>query len=248
MSGKKIADMAWVVAATALSFSLVPTAGAQSLDPVQLAIGTSATSNEEEDAFTVVPFEYDPYGTDLVSAHWLKGTGCPTNATTNNGATSSPFTDPACPTGDSKDKQNQGLLLAKTGPTTNFAAAGASLKGVKGIHLTELGFDIRSGGHCGAGAPRFNVVTSDGVLHFLGCNSPPGAPVSVSPSWKRLRWDAVLLAGAFPPILPTNNVVKSIDIIFDEGTDTGLDFSGVAILDNIDVNGTLVGRGPSGED
>ena len=32
--------------------------------------------------------------------------------------------------------------------------------------------------------------------------------------------------------------------MFDEGTDTGPDFFGAAILDNIDVNGTLVGQGP----
>ena len=32
-------------------------------------------------------------------------------------------------------------------------------------------------------------------------------------------------------------------VIFDEGTDTPFE-SGLAVLDNIDVNGTLVGRGP----
>jgi len=32
----------------------------------------------------------------------------------------------------------------------------------------------------------------------------------------------------------------------DEGADTGPDNFGVAILDNIDVNGTLVGQGPEG--
>jgi hypothetical protein len=40
-------------------------------------------------------------------------------------------------------------------------------------------------------------------------------------------------------------VVKRIVIVFDEGTDTGPDFFGAAILDNIDVNGQLVGRGPT---
>jgi hypothetical protein len=41
--------------------------------------------------------------------------------------------------------------------------------------------------------------------------------------------------------------VKSIEIIFDEGYDTGPDNFGAAILDNIDVNGVLVGRGPEKE-
>ena len=59
------------------------------------------------------------------------------------------------------------ILLVKTGPTvTNFASATADLINVKGLTLTELGYDIRKpgplgstspiGSHCGAGAPRFN--------------------------------------------------------------------------------------------
>ena len=38
--------------------------------------------------------------------------------------------------------------------------------------------------------------------------------------------------------------VDSIDILFDEGDDTGPDNFGLAILDNVDFNTTLVGRGP----
>ena len=40
--------------------------------------------------------------------------------------------------------------------------------------------------------------------------------------------------------------VQRIDIIFDEGQDPsgGPDQFGAAILDNVDVNGVLVGRGP----
>lgn len=247
MSARNFAGKALLAGVTAFLFCMLPTAGAQSLSQVQLAIGASASSAAEHDPITVVPFAYDPFGTELVQARWLPGIGCPTNAMTNDGMTSGSYTDPACPTGDASDKANEGLLLVKTGPTTNFAAAGASLKGVKGIRLTELGYDIRSGGHCGAGAPRFNVVTTNGTTqtsHFVGCMSPPGVPVSISPSWRRLRWTAAQLAAAFPPILPTDQVV-SIDIIFDEGSDVAPDFSGVAILDNVDVNGTLTGKGPA---
>jgi hypothetical protein len=105
----------------------------------------------------------------------------------------------------------------KTGPTGNFASAGAELKGVKGTTLTELGYDIRTGSHCGAGAPRFNVVTTDGVLHFLACNSPPATVMGASTGWKRLRWNAVLgCIAAFPDIC---SPVKSISIVFDEGQD-----------------------------
>jgi len=217
-------------------------------------------SDPNEKFHSVKPSEFDPARTQLVQAAWLDGIGCPTNgfialpnATFTGVAGTQPYADAGCPTGDPNDQNNEGLLLVKTGPTNNFAAAVAELKKVRGITLTELGYDIRKSGgsgasplgsHCGAGAPRFNVVTSDGVNHFLGCNSPPGAAAATSTGWVRLRWLAAGLAGAFPPILPSD-VVTRIQIIFDEGQDAGgaPDQFGAAILDNIDVNGQLVGHG-----
>jgi hypothetical protein len=215
--------------------------------------------------FTVVPFEFDPFKTHLVAAEWRDGTGCPTDATIRPFVEAppgsgnfvvgppTPYEDPACQPGDARDERNSGLLLAKTGPTNNNASAGATLRGVRGINLTELGYDIRKpdlfgdprGSHCGAGAPRFNVTTSDDVTHFVGCASPPPAQMGTGVGWIRLRWTAVQLLAAFPPILPTDTVER-ISIVFDEGQDTGPDQFGGAILDNIDVNGTLVGRGPEG--
>ncbi len=210
----------------------------------------------------VIPSDFDPGKTNLVQATWLSGIGCPTNATVAISNTSGTGidhferdTDAACMTGDSNDQRNQGLLLVKTGPTANFAAATAELINVKGITLTELGYDIRKSGldstsplgsHCGAGAPRFDVVTTDGMVHFLGCNSPVSVMQTASlTGWIRLRWGAAGLATAFPPITSTD-VVSRIVIVFDEGQDVsgGPDQFGAAILDNIDVNGTLVGRGP----
>ena len=210
----------------------------------------------------VIPSQFDPGKTNLVQAAWLSGIGCVTSgfiATPNASFTgvggTAPYMDAACPSGDSNDKRNQGLLLVKTGPTNNFAAATAELINVKGITLTELGYDIRKSGldsnsllgsHCGAGAPRFDVVTVDGTVHFLGCNSPFTPMQSASTTgWIRLRWDAAGLAMAFPPILATD-AVSRIVIVFDEGQDAsgGPDQFGAAILDNIDVNGTFVGRGP----
>jgi len=94
------------------------------LATAQLAFG--------QGSFTVVPFEFDPFGTHLVAAEWKGGIGCPTNATfTPDGVNFFPFSDPACLSGDPSDKRNEGLLLAKTGPTSNFAAAGAVIKGVQ---------------------------------------------------------------------------------------------------------------------
>jgi len=49
-------------------------------------------------------------------------------------------------------------------------------------------------------------------------------------------------AQAFPtPVLPTDLVIR-IFMVADEGVDTGPDFSGVSIIDNIDVNGDLIGE------
>src|SRR5207237_9356667 len=122
--------------------------------------------------------------------------------------TTSSLTHPDSSAGDPRDQRNQGLLRGKTDTTENNAAAVAELKKVRGVTLTELGYDIRKSGgigasplgsHCGAGAPRFDVVTSDGVVHFVGCNSPPGVVTGASTGWVRLRWNAAELAAAFPP-------------------------------------------------
>jgi hypothetical protein len=210
--------------------------------------------------FAVIPFEFDPANTHLVASEWEEGIGCPTNATTSDGGT---YTDPACATGDQSDKHVQGLLLAKTGPTTNVAAAGATLKGVKGMVVYELGYDIRKpglfsvpaglssfddrGSHCGAGAPRFNITTEDGTTFFIGCNSPPAPSQTPGTGWVRLQWGGTVPLRAFGPNGETDisgSTVKSIDIIFDEGQDAGPDNFGMSVLDNIDVNGVRVGRGP----
>jgi hypothetical protein len=207
----------------------------------------------------VEPHEFDPAHSFLVQAAWLEGIGCPTNASyavypsTN---ADHPYT--ACPTGDTKDKHNEGLLLAKTGPTENNASATADLKGVKDTALTELGYDIRKpssvtdprGSHCGNGAPRFDIVTQDGTLYFLGCNSPAPTVTAegANSEWLRLRWGGSSPLIAFGPSGSTDITgmkVKSISIVFDEGQDTAPDNFGLAVLDNIDVNGTLVGDGPT---
>lgn len=206
----------------------------------------------------VSPNEFDPGKTFLVQAAWLSGIGCPTNAKNFNGTTSTPYTDAACLTGDPGDTHNEGLLLAKTGPMANVAAAQADLKDVRGIKLTELGYDIRkprtagdpSGSHCGAGAPRFNIDFTDGTSFFLGCNSPAANTTTVGNGWLRLRWGGSAPLMAFTPGGVLTNVtgkeVKAIQIVFDEGQDCcpePADHFGLAVLDNIDVNTVLVGSG-----
>src|ERR1700687_2946163 len=60
----------------------------------------------------------------------------------------------------SRSDPHYGLLLNKNGPSADCSAAGARIRGVEGMPVEAvfpLGFDIRNGTHCGAGAPRFNL-------------------------------------------------------------------------------------------
>src|SRR5438105_11842626 len=195
--------------------------------------------------FTVVPFESDPFGSHLVAAEWKSGIGCPTNATTFDGTAFASYTDPGCPSGDSRDRLSRGLFLAKTGPSFNQAYAGAKINGVQGMVVFELGYDLRKpdgtssarGSHCGELGPYFHIVASDGTTHDLPCMetvpelaAPATAP---SPFWQRLRW-----------FLTPAITVKEISILFKDGQDVGPDNFGLAVLDNIDINGTLIGRAP----
>jgi hypothetical protein len=132
-------------------------------------------------------------------------------------------------------KSNHGLFVAKLGLTSDCSSAGAVIDGVSGITLTEIGFDIRADGHCGAGAPRFNVSASDG-FHFLGgCANATNTPAA---GWTRVRIDPANPAQAFPPIA-AGATIFSIAVLFDEGTDVGVGF---AVIDNIDINGVLIGK------
>ncbi len=264
--------------AVLLIFTIAQPAQAQTTNTisaatVQLNVGLlnllppATTTDPPGNFHHVQPADFDPGKTYLVQATWLSGIGCPTNATiaipnasfTGVGSFGT-YTDQACTTGDANDHHNEGLLLVKTGPTiNNFSAATAELTNVKGITLTELGYDIRKkgdethlgphGSHCGAGAPRFDIVTTTDFF-FLGCSSPPPDMESTNgDGWIRLRWGGSLPLMAFSAttftLVPVTGTVQRIVIVFDEGTDAfgGPDQFGAAILDNIDVNGTLVGEG-----
>jgi len=141
--------------------------------------------------------------------------------------------------------------LSKNGATADCAAAQATITGAKGITIsatTEFGFDYRNGGHCGAGAPRFNITTDDNVTHFGGCAGGTKTPAPQDPAqWTRVR---LVAAQFFPPIVPGAKI-KSIGIVFDEGTDAvstddpmGV---GLAVIDNIDVDGKLITKGKNGK-
>ncbi len=178
-------------------------------------------------------------GSSIVTAGWVKGIGLP-----DNGGSNSNLLDPT--NNPNKSDDRYGLLLSKNGPTEDCSAAGADFTGVNGITLTELGFDIPNGKPCGAGAQRFNVVATDG-FHFLGgCSNGTQTPAPQDPAaWTRVRIDPTNPAQAFPTITPGATVI-SIQIVFDEGTtqfaspSTTLTPPGLAVIVNIDVNGTLI--------
>ncbi len=90
---------------------------------------------------------------------------------------------------------NQVLFLEKDQLTSANAAAGATIEGIEtGTVLSELGFDYN--GYCGAGAPRFNVYTSDTIYYFFGCTY--GTHTALGDGWTRVRFDdtdAVPVAG-----------------------------------------------------
>jgi hypothetical protein len=221
-----------------------------------LAVGTAAYAAVAV-FHAVSPNRFDPGKTFLVQSRWLDGIGCPgPGAKAFDGANYFSATDPACNTAPADD-HNQGLLLAKTGPTANYAEAFATLKDVAGTQVTELGYDIRKpgadttdprGSHCGAGAPRFTVI-SGGATYYVGCNSPHADTVASGNGWLRLRWGNGTTLTAFDTSGNPQNIygstVSAVYIEFDEGQDAGgaPDNFGLAVLDNIDYNGKMVGKG-----
>jgi hypothetical protein len=175
-------------------------------------------------------------GSNIVTSGWLGGMGLPDDGTSANSPNPSTARDP-----------HFGLLLNKNGPTPDCSSAGASIEGFRsGSTITELGFDYRIGGHCGAGAPRFNITSMTGVTYFAGCAGGTQTPAPQDPQWGRVRFTSGQIFGS-PPFLLGTTQVKSIEIIFDEGTDTGSasDPSGVglAVIDNIDISGKLITSG-----
>src|SRR5438874_4534836 len=53
--------------------------------------------------------------------------------------------------------------------TADDLSSGATVKGL--TTLTSASWDLGPESYCGAGAPRLNVVTSDGKTHFFGCSA-----------------------------------------------------------------------------
>ena len=188
-------------------------------------------------------------GSNIVTAAWLRGMGLP-----DNGGPNSNPVDPR--DNPNKTDPHLGLLLSKNGPTADCSASGAEIKGFRGLRQGTsmsivLGFDYRNGGHCGAGAPRFNVVarpaTGPDTFHFVGgcSNGSPTAAGQDPTQWTQVRFDTADPTQSFP-VIPAGSRIRSIDLIFDEGTDTANNDTegvGLAIVDNIFINGAFIRSG-----
>lgn len=200
-----------------------------------LSVVDASAKGKPAQRFMAKPFEFvgaagdcgagSAAGVDTVAAAWVTHEGLP-----------------------DAGKSDHALLLEKSGPTANCAAAGAKIQTVQGITLTELGFDVRDDGDCGTNAPRFEIVMSGDGLHTVGCEAGPVTDTLTDrrgQTWSRKRWNAGNLAdGALtaPPITVASGTVVSITIVFDDGEDVSTGSTGQTFLDNIDVNGTLIGK------
>jgi hypothetical protein len=136
---------------------------------------------------------------------------------------------------NSNDPNNRGLIIAKNASAPTDGLAGATIQNVTGMNLTEVGFDSRAGMPCGPDSPQFIVVTTDKVTHTLGgCNSTITRTSASAPmGWTHLQFDP---AKATPPI---NSQVQSISIVLGKGSTTT---GGIAVIDNIEINGVPVGK------
>ncbi|HVS27553.1 MAG TPA: hypothetical protein VHE58_09725 [Burkholderiales bacterium] len=226
-------------------------------------VGPATALADDDHRLKAVPFAFvgtaaqcapSPAGSRIVTSAWLGGMGLP-----DNGGANTTFTTVLVPA--NQQDPHLGLLLSKNGPTPDCSSSGAIIKGVKGMTVIagfHVGFDYRNGGHCGAGAPRFNIDTDMGSF-FVGCANAPQSPAPQDPDqWTRTR--SVLTACGSECFNTTLNVagsipvgatINSIDILFDEGTDIESNDTqgvGLAVLDNININGRLITRGTGIED
>lgn len=214
-----------------------------------VAVATGGTAAADDNRLAAVPFTFvgtaagcgGPAGSQIVTAAWLRGMGLPDNGGLNGAP-------------DTRSDPHFGLLLSKNGLTTDCSSSGARIQGVRGTTVGagyHLGFDYRGGGHCGAGAPRFNVTWrlggADGFSFVGGCqNDSAPTPAPQDAQWTRVRFEVQNPAESFP-VIPAGAEIVSISILFDEGTDStsAQDPNGIglAVIDNIDINGALITRG-----
>jgi len=123
---------------------------------------------------------------------------------------------------DRTGNQFQALYFQKMTATATNAAGVAVIKGFEGMpasSLTGLAWDHREDGHCGAGAPRWNIGLSVGGQNstvFLGCNAAQHTELTQSSGHGWCRDMQPSSAFTFP----SGATIRYLAIVFDEGTDS----------------------------
>jgi len=205
---------------------LTPDSGSTSIIPVILNVSGQRHCDDDcggaGTTWHAVPFVNDTTSSRDLAAVWVSWLGEPIGTSSGNG--------------------NPGLVLSKNATAPSGAQAGALIRNIQ-ASLTELGYDYRAGGQCTATSPRFAVVTTLGVTHTVGGCSKGTTSAAPDVGWNRVRFDLTDPTIQSSPSLVPGDVISSITLIMDvaasaDATSAG----GLVVIDNIDVNGTLVGK------
>lgn len=151
---------------------------------------------------------------------------------------------------DSEGEGDHALYFQKMVPTATVAAGIAVITGFKNTpvpvaSLSGLSWEHRLDGHCGAGAPRWDVSVrgASGTRYtlFLGCAAAVHSPGS-APDWLKDSYTgaAIVAVGAanagITDLVALGDInagtIAGLSIVFDEGNDQG---QGFVFLDNITV-------------
>ena len=133
-------------------------------------------------------------------------------------------------TKDDSGNANQALYFQKMTATTTNAAGVAVINGLEGLpadELTGLSWLHREDGHCGAGAPRWDIGLQDGSGHhytvFLGCNAALHTETGATTNGVGWCKDDQGSPGAAIQSQtgqsPTDLTITGLAIVFDEGND-----------------------------
>lgn len=124
-----------------------------------------------------------------------------------------------------------GLLLEKKLPTGEYAAAIGNITKVKGEEVQTLAFTVRADAYCGAGAPRFSVLTEDPTGYNVSAGCSYGDPTEFTDE-DGVAWVSRTFAAADFGLAGEH--IEDIFVIQDE--------QGATVLDDITVNDRVVGK------
>jgi hypothetical protein len=154
------------------------------------------------------------------AASWIPGAGVPGNP----------------------DNRGLLLLMSQTVAYPPGASADATIKPVKNLTLSSLGFDHLLGTYCTNGSPRWDVETTEGGVYAIGCASGTHSTAGMPLGWERITFgdsDVQHLSG---PAWPGFGHAKLsfLQVLDDEGPSA-------TVLDNLKVNSIVIGSGPKGK-